>query len=197
MTAQMVRDIAKDAWVDAIEILKLIETLETGNTPVAVAAINAAGTDDVVQCIYRALWSRLVMIVTRAYADARRPGDRHAQYAFDLLKNPAVRSEIEKMGDCAILGEAIALWAKCRDDHRRQSIDGFRNKQIAHWGLLEKTPPIINDVLAVSRATASALERLAQGTGVGVALTLESQRVVYQDKAKRFWAPHSIADASV
>src|SRR6516225_11500773 len=107
MTAQMVCNIVKDAWVDANEILKLIEILETGNTPVAVAAINAAGTDDVVQCIYRALWSRLVMIVTRAYADAR-PGDRHAQYAFDLLKDRAVRSEIEKMGDRAILDEAIA-----------------------------------------------------------------------------------------
>ena len=62
----MVRNIAKDAWADAIEIRKLIETLETGNTPVAVAAINPAGTDDVAQSIYRALWSRLVMIVARA-----------------------------------------------------------------------------------------------------------------------------------
>jgi hypothetical protein len=186
MTAQMVRNIAKDAWVDAIEILKLVEILETGNTSVAVAAIDAAGTDDVVQCIYRALWSRLVMIVTRAYADAR-PGDRHAQYAFDLLKDSAVRSEIEKIGDRAILDEAIALWAKCRGDHRRESIDGFRDKQIAHWGALKNPPPIINDVLKVSRATASALERLAQGTGV-VSLTLKSQLVGYQDKAKRFWA---------
>ena len=187
MTAQMVCNIAKDAWVDANEILKLIEILETGNTPVAVAAINAAGTDDVVQCIYRALWSRLVMIVTRAYADARCPGDRHAQYAFDLLEDPAVRSEIEKKGDRAILDEASKLWAKCRGDHRRQSIDRFRHKQIAHWGILKNRKPIINDVLAVSRATASALERLAQGTGV-VSLTLKSQLVGYQDKAKRFWA---------
>src|SRR6516225_7160969 len=187
MTAQMVCNIVKDAWVDANEILKLIEILETGNTPVAVAAINAAGTDDVVQCIYRALWSRLVMIVTRAYADARCPGDRHAQYAFDLLEDPAVRSEIKKKGDRAILDEAIKLWAKCRGDHRRQSIDRFRHKQIAHWGILKNRKPIINDVLAVSRATASALEGLAQGTGV-VSLTLQSQLVGYQDKAKRFWA---------
>src|SRR5262249_15618104 len=142
-----------------------------------------------VQCIYRALWSRLVMIVTRAYADAR-PGDRHAQYAFDLLKDPAVRSEIEKMGvgDHAILDEAIELWAKCRGDHRRQSIDALRDTQIAHWGVLENPPPIINDVFALSRATASALERLAQGTGVVGALTLERQLVGYQDKANQFWA---------
>jgi hypothetical protein len=127
---------------------------EAGNAPAAVAVVNAARTDAVAQCVFRALWSRLVVIVTRAYADAR-PGDRHAQYAFDLLKDPGVRSEVEKMGNPAILAEAIAsLWAKCRGDHRRQSIDAFRNNQIAHWGSLKNPAPIINDIFAVSRATA-------------------------------------------
>jgi hypothetical protein len=31
-------------------------------------------TPDVAQCIYRALWLRLVVIVIRAYAAARHPG---------------------------------------------------------------------------------------------------------------------------
>jgi hypothetical protein len=93
MTAEMVRNIAAGAFADSIDVLSIIETLEAGNTPATVAAINAARTDAVAQCVYRALWSRLVVIVTRAYADARR-GDRHAQYAFELLKDPAVRSEV-------------------------------------------------------------------------------------------------------
>ena len=185
MTAQTVRDIAAEAFADAIDILSIIETLEAGNTPAAVAVVNAARTDAVAQCVYRALWSRLVVIVTRAYADAR-PGDRHAQYAFDLLRDPAVRSEVEKMGNPATLAEAIALWAKCRGDHRRQSIDTFRHKQIAHWGSLKNPAPIINDIFAVSRATAATLERLAQGTGV-VTLSLDSQLMGYRDKADRFW----------
>ncbi len=87
MTAQLVRDIAMDAFRDAIDILSIIETLEAGNTPSAVAAVNAAGTAAVAECIYRALWSRLILLVTRAYADARH-GDLHTQYAFDLLKDP-------------------------------------------------------------------------------------------------------------
>jgi AbiU2 len=185
MTAQTVRDIAAEAFADAIDVLSIIETLEAGNAPAAVAVVNAARTDAVAQCVFRALWSRLVVIVTRAYANAR-PGDRHAQYAFDLLKDPAVRSEVEKMGNPATLAEAIALWAKCRDDHRRQSIDEFRNNQIAHWGSLKNPAPIINDIFAVSRATAAALERLAQGTGV-VTLSLDSQLMGYRDKADRFW----------
>jgi hypothetical protein len=185
MMAQMVRDIAAEAFADAIDILSIIGTLEAGNTPAAVAAVNAARTDAVAQCVYRALWSRLVVLVSRAYADAR-PEDRHAQRAFDLLKDPAIRSEVEKMGDPTTLIEAIALWAKCRGDHRRQSMNAFRDKKIAHWGSLENPPPIINDIFTMSRATATALEQLAQGTGV-VTLSLDSQLMGYRDKADRFW----------
>jgi hypothetical protein len=185
MTVRMVREIAKQAWVDAIEVHLIIETLEAGNTSAAVAAVNAAGTDAVAKCVYRALWSRLVVIVTRAYSEAR-PGDRHAQYAFDLLKKPAVRSEVERMGSPEALAEAITLWGKCRGDHRWQSVDEFRDKQIAHWGSLKNPPPIINDVFTVSRKTAAALERLAQGTGV-VTLSLNSQLTGYRDRADRFW----------
>jgi hypothetical protein len=185
MSAQMVCNIAAEAFTDAIDMLSIIETLDAGNTPASVAAVNSARTDAVAMCVYRALWSRLVVIVTRAYA-ASRVGDRHAQHAFDLLKDPVVRSEVEKMGNPSALQEGIDLWARCRGDHRRQSIQGFRDKQIAHWGVQKHQPPIINDILAVSRATAAALERLAQGTGV-VTLSLDSQLAFYRDAAKRFW----------
>jgi hypothetical protein len=185
MTAQMVREIAADAFSDAIDILSIIETLETGNAPAAVVAVNSARTDEVAKCVYLALWSRLVVIVTRAYA-ASRVGDRHAQYAFDLLKDPALRSEVENFGNPAVLNDAIALWMKCRADHRLQSIHAFRDKQIAHWGSLTTPAPIINDIFMVSRATATALERLAQGTRV-VTLTLDSQLLTYPAAAKRFW----------
>jgi hypothetical protein len=108
MTVQMVRTIAAEAFADAIDVLSIIETLEAGNTPATIAAVNAARTDAVAQCVYRALWTRLVVIVTRAYADSR-PGDRHAQHAFDLLKDPAVRCEVEKIGDATALADSIAL----------------------------------------------------------------------------------------
>jgi hypothetical protein len=185
MTVQMVCEIAKEAFADAIDMLSIIDTLDAGNAPAAVAAVNSAGTDAVAQCVYRALWSRLIVIVTRAYAAAR-DGDRHVQHAFDLLKDPTVRSEVEKRGNPAALADAIMLWAKCRGDNRRQSIQTFRDKQIAHWGTLATTPPIIDDIFAVTRATATALERLAQGTGV-VSLSLNSQLFGYPAKAKRFW----------
>jgi hypothetical protein len=88
--------------------------------------------------------------------------------------------------DPSTLAEAAALWTQCRGDHRRQSINDFRDKQIAHWGTQKQTSPIINDIFAVTRATATALERLAQGTGV-VSLSLDSQLMNYRDAANRFW----------
>lgn len=189
MTRQLVLDLSTEAFADAIDMLSIIETLEAGNTPAAVAAVRAAKTDAVAVCIYRSLWSRLLAIISRAYADAR-SGDRHAQYAFDLLKNSAVRAEVERLGNPTALAESIARWTRCRGDHRLNAMRTFRDKQIAHWGELTKPPPIINDIFAVTRSTAAALERLAQGTGA-VTLNLDSQLMVYRDKARRFWEGES------
>ena len=55
MSAQMVRSIAVEAFADAIDVLSIIETLEAGNTPATVAAVNEAGIDAVARCAYRAL----------------------------------------------------------------------------------------------------------------------------------------------
>ena len=186
MMVQKVLDISSMAFLDAIDIQFIIETLEAGNMPSSVAAVNAACTDKVAQCIYRSLWTRLVVIVARAYAEAR-PGDLHAQYAFDLLKEPSTRSDVEKRGDITALADAIERWKKCRGDHRLKLVREFRDKQIAHWGELDATRrPIINDIFAVSRATAATFERLAQGTGA-VTLSLDSQLIGYRKQAERFW----------
>jgi hypothetical protein len=150
-----------------------------------VSAINAIRVGNVAECISRALWSRLVGVVARAYAPSK-PGDLHAQQAFDLLKDQDVRTEFEKIGDPTALNDAIAQWAKCRGDHRRGSIKQFRDKQIAHWGTLEHPPPIINDIFAFSRMTAIAMTRLANGTGV-VTLSLDSQLMNYRGAADRLW----------
>ena len=185
MTAKTVCDIASQAFADAIDICQLIETLEALNSTEAIERINAAGTAAVAECIYRSLWSRLVLIVTRPYVNSR-PGDLHAQRAFDLLKEESVRSEIENVGDRGLLDGAITLWAKCRGDHRLQSISDFRDKQIAHWGQPKNQPPIVNDIFDVSRTTANALTRLANGTGV-VTLSLDSQLKGFREKANQFW----------
>jgi hypothetical protein len=49
MSAQVVREIAVAAFADAIDMLAIMQTLEAGNAPVAVA--RSARTDQVVKCI--------------------------------------------------------------------------------------------------------------------------------------------------
>jgi hypothetical protein len=187
---ELVQEIADSTFADAIDIMMLIETLEALNEPVVVFAIEANASagiraDNVAACISRALWSRLVGVVARAYAPSR-DGDLHAQRAFDLLKDQAVKTELEKIGDAAALSDAIAQWRRCRDDHRRPSIEGFRDKQIAHWGTPKAPMPIVNDIFAMSRMTASAMVRLANGAGV-TSLNLDSQLMNYRGDADRFW----------
>jgi hypothetical protein len=184
-SAKMVHDIAADAFRDAIDIRFIIETLEAGNDPQAFQAVNRSHTAQVAECVYRALWTRLLIIVSRAYAKSR-DGDLHVQHAFDLLKDATVRGAVESDGNAALLAEAILLWSKCRGDHRLNQVLAFRDKQIAHWGELDQRPPIINDIFAVSRATTAAFEKLAQGCGV-VTLNVDSQLMGYPEAAARFW----------
>jgi hypothetical protein len=65
MTAEKVREIAAAAFLDAIDVQFIIETLETGNTPLVAAAVQTVRTDKVVQCIYRSLWTRLLVVVAQ------------------------------------------------------------------------------------------------------------------------------------
>jgi hypothetical protein len=184
-TVQLMKDIAAYAFADAIDIMQLIVILEASNDPAVVSAINETGVGRVAECISRALWSRLVGVVARAYAPSR-DGDLHVQRAFDLLKDQDVRAELEKIGDPVALTDAIERWGRCCDNHRRKSIEDFRDKQIAHWGTLKTPPPIVNDIFAVSRMTATAMTRLANGAGV-VTLGLDSQLMGYRGAADRFW----------
>jgi hypothetical protein len=186
--AQTVRDIGAAAFQDAIEILVVIATLEAGNKPSVFQKAQQAGYHRVVDCIYRALWSRLLGVVGRAYAINTRPGDLHAQYAFDLLKDSQTRSFVETTppGDATALAEAINLWTKCRSDHRCGPVLKMRDKQIAHWSLVRTPPPIANDIIGFGVATARALEKLAQGSGA-VSLSLDSQLVGYRQEAERLW----------
>ena len=77
-----------------------------------------------------------------------------------------MRTEVERTGNATALAQAIRHWTKCRGDNRLNSIRAFRDKQIAHWGQMKTQGPIINDIFAMSRETATAIELLAQGTGV-------------------------------
>ena len=188
MTAKRVVDISKKAFLDAIDIRFLIVTCEAGIQPAAIEGVNAAKMVKVRQCVYRALWTRLVIIVARAYTKNFRRGDLNVGYAFELLKDPSIRAAVESKGNAAALKEAEELWLKCRGDNRLSSFLMFRDKEVAHLGDFDFnfSRPIVNDILAISRNTATVFVRLAHGAG-GVSFSLDSQLVTYPEEARRFW----------
>jgi hypothetical protein len=62
-----VRQIAKKAFVDAVEILSLVAVLEAGNNNGSSEALNKAGAGRAAGHVQRALFTRLQVIVARHY----------------------------------------------------------------------------------------------------------------------------------
>lgn len=147
--------------------------------------INDAGAGRAADIIQRALFALLISWVARAYAPTR-PGDLHAQMAFDLLKDRDIAGQMPHPSD---LAEFQSIWSNCRGDHRLPAFLHFRDKQLAHLGEPRSGigVPTIDDAFAIARATARALEKLAHAAGV-VGVSLETQMPTYTQNAERFFA---------
>jgi hypothetical protein len=183
--AQIVREIAASAFVDAVEIMGIIEVLEGGNQPGISEGINKAGAGRAAEHIKRALFTRLHFIVARAYAKSR-PGDLHARRAFDLLKKDEVRKGVA--ANEPALAEAEKMWVKNLGDHRLPAFLHFRDKYLAHFGEPKEGIPIptYGGVLGLARDTARSFEKLAQGVGA-VTLSLDTQIPAHKESAAKFW----------
>ena len=163
MSAKIVRKIAKTAFEDAIDMLATVEVLSALNDQSLWQQLQYAGAYRAAIIIKLALFTRLIIWVARAYARPTRPGDLHAEMAFELLNDREIAGQMTYPAE---LAEAQDIWRRCRGDHPLQSVLHFRNTQLAHLG--ERRPDIdgaiINDLFAVVRQTTRALEKLAQGS---------------------------------
>jgi len=185
MSVERVQKISASAFTDAIEMLAIIEVLEAGNVKTT-EKLNKAGAGRAAAHVTRALFTRLHLLVARAYSRSR-DGDLHARRAFDLLKSYTVAKDMRNPQD---LPEARKVWVKCCGDHRLERFLHYRDKFLAHLGEPDpkKGIPTYGEVFAVARQTAEALEKLAHVTGV-VTLSLDSQVTAHKESAKRFWEP--------
>ena len=127
----------------------------------------------------------LIFLVTRSHGGNQVwPGDRDARAVFEhLKKNPAIAGKMQSPTDVA---EAQRLWNRCRADPRRKRIVDYRDKYVAHYGSPQSAPPQYRELFGFGRATASALEKLAHGTG-GVRVSHRSQLKDRKASAKKFW----------
>src|SRR5262249_32541504 len=156
-----------------LEILAVIELLKSGNRRRVQETFNKSGTRFAADIVKRALLVHLIFLVTRSHGGNQVwPGDRDARAVFEhLKKNPAIAGKMQSPTDVA---EAQRLWNRCRADPRKKRIVHYRDKYVAHYGQPELSEPQFRDLFGFARATASAIEKLAHGTGA-VRLSHESQ----------------------
>jgi hypothetical protein len=109
MTAETVREIARFAFIDAVEIKGIIEVLRAGNDKTIIRGLNEGGAGRAAAHVTRALFTRLHLLVARAYGRTRRK-DRHVRKAFEILKDPKISAEMQNPAD---LNEATRRWEKC------------------------------------------------------------------------------------
>jgi hypothetical protein len=132
--AERIRQIATLALNDAIEITVLIALMKDQNQGGVNEKLNAAGAGKAGGVIRNALLARLVTMIARAYPKPK-PGKRdvHLREAARLLETDSVARQIFGSGDSKEhLAKFEAQWIRCRDDHRREKINNFRDKYTAH-----------------------------------------------------------------
>ena len=182
-----VYEISDKAFVDAIELLHLIEVMQGQNKDPINAKLSAAGAAGAAVAVRNSVLSRIVLFVAGAYAPSR-TGDLHLQRAFDLLEQPAVRQELGLRGSSLLLDDAVALWAKCKGDQRLAPIMHFRNKFTAHSSKPNDIPlPLYDDVFGLARDTMMVMDTLARGTGARTE-PLGNWQAQAAHTAKQYWS---------
>jgi hypothetical protein len=135
----VVDKISDVGFTDGIEIRQIIELLEVQNNGGINGAISKTEANTAAMMLRNSLITRLVLLVSRIYAPAREH-DLHVGRAFELLRDSAVRAEIETRGSPGSLDEALETWPKLKADHRLPKLKQFRDKYTAHLGKRPVSP---------------------------------------------------------
>ena len=186
--AQEAFEISDKAFLDALELLQLIAVMQGQNEDPINAKLSDAGAARAAMVVRNAVLSRIILFLAGAYA-APRPGDLHLRRAFDLLKQPSVRKELELRGSPTILDDAEKLWARCKSDHRLPLIRHFRDKFTAHFSTPrdDMALPQYDDVFNFAHDTMKVVDALARGTGARTEPLWDWQPEL-EDSATQFWS---------
>jgi hypothetical protein len=192
----LLNEIAHQGFLDALEIIALIEMMERQNQGRIVGKLSDEGAGIAGIVIRNALITRITILVARPFAPLRK-GDRHLRRAFDeLLKLPAVRRHIERGGTKPDLLEAERLWTDVQADPQRTKIEHFRHKHTAHLG--EPKPGVANPeyehFFSFARKTARVMEKLAHAVG-GTRETLDEHYDDFIQAVQIFWKPWDMIQA--
>jgi hypothetical protein len=187
--ARMVCDITDTGFTDAIEIRQIIQALELQNRSEVSEALLAVGAGYAAVTIRNALIARLVLLVGRVY-DHSGNGELHISRAMELMKDGAVRSEIETRGRKDLLAESFKRWKKLKDDQRLGRIKQLRDRYTAHPGNFNNAiPPLeFQELFDFARDTTAFMDTLARATGTRTQC-LDSWDEELNESAAAFWQP--------
>jgi hypothetical protein len=186
----LLSEIAHQGFLDALEIIALIEVMERQNQGRVVGKLSDAGAASAGIVIRNALITRITILVARPFAPLRK-GDLHLRRAFDeLLKVPDVRQHIDRGGANSDLIEAERLWKDALADHERAKIEHFRHKHTAHLGEPKHgvANPEYEQFFSFARKIARVMEKLAHAVG-GTSETLDEHYNDFIQAAQVFWKP--------
>jgi hypothetical protein len=187
----IVDKISDDGFTDGIEIRQIIELLREQNEGCVNDELSRTAAATAAMMVRNGLLTRLVLLVSRIYAPTRKH-DMHVARAFELLKDPAVKAEIETRGPAGSLNEALENWQKLRDDDRLPKIKHFRDKYTAHLGRPNPQIPLpeFQELFSFARETTELLDQLARATGTRTE-GLDTWDYQARESAEAFWAPWS------
>jgi hypothetical protein len=187
--AELVRQISKAAFKDAIDLMACLAVLREGESLVVPCALKAANAALAATIVRKALLQLVLMTIERAFAPVKHKSDRHARVAFKYLLDPDIFEEVAKDGSRKQLERARFMWRTYDQDARRRRLRHYRNKVVAHVG--ERDPaipvPLVSELRNYAMGTADALARLAYGSGV-VELRFKVLTDAYDESAKAFWS---------
>jgi hypothetical protein len=187
--ARTVCDITDIGFTDAIEIRQNAQALELQNRSEVSEALLAVGAGHAAVTIRNALIARLVLLVDRVY-DHSGNGELHVSRAMELMKDGAIRSEIETRGRKDLLAESVKRWGKLKDDRRLGRIRQLRDRYTAHPGTFNNAiPPLeFQELFDFARDTTAVMDTLARATGTRTQC-LDSWDEELNESAAAFWQP--------
>lgn len=193
MSADIVREIATQAFQDAMEILQIIEVMERQNTGRINGNLSDSGAARAALVVRNGLTARLVLLTAGAFAPNPRSDDRHLRKGIDLLQDANIRANVEKKGSTADLTKALAVFASLEADSRKSSVKYFRDKYTAHVAAPNPAAkvPTYADMFGFAKEVAQLMETFAIGAGVAPE-TLDDTADWRATSAQALWEPWEV-----
>jgi hypothetical protein len=183
--------ISDGGFLDGIEIRQIIELLRVQNEDGANDKLSKTDAAPAAMIVRNCLFTRLVLLISRVYAPPRKD-EMTVGRAFELLKDAAVKAEIEARGPKGSLEEALDTWRKLKADPRLPKVKQFRDKYTAHLGKPNPQIPLpeYQELFGFARETTVLFDQLARATGARTE-GLDTWDYQVRESAAAFWTPWS------